>query len=49
MEIYTVYLSSLLVLWSVARQYDSSRKPESTAGPPVAEPTNVPPGYYDWR
>ena len=41
-ENYTVYLSAMLVLWSVARQYDCSGK--TVATPPIPEPVN-----YDWR
>ena len=39
---YAVYISSLLAPWSVARQYDCSRK--TVASPPMPEPVN-----YDWR
>ncbi len=45
MESYAVYVSALLVLWSVARQYDCPQKSVTTCGPPIAEPE----GYYDWR
>jgi hypothetical protein len=41
-ETYTVYLSALLALWSVARQYD--RPAKTVTGTPTAEPVN-----YDWR
>jgi len=41
-ENYTVYVSALLALWSVARQYDCSGK--TVSSPPIPEPVN-----YDWR
>ena len=40
-----VYLSALLVLWSVARQYDRLEKTVESVSPPTATPLD----YYDWR
>lgn len=45
MESYAVYLSALVALWSVARQYDYAKRTETTPNPSIA----VPEGYYDWR
>ena len=45
MESYAVYISALLALWSVARQYDRPQKTGPTGSPPIAETE----GYYDWR
>ncbi len=44
-ENYAVYISALLALWSVARQYDCPHKTVPSDSPPTAEPLV----NYDWR